>query len=148
MSSGKAPGSKSIPAEAYELVVHYSLGTSPRFTRLCNQENVPQEFKDTLIAHFLQMERIQADLQQPQRHLPAFHCMNNTGQNPAEQPRSTPQGRPVTRETPWIPPRPWNGRFGICCETDAQKCRELNVSLYTTFVDLTKAPDTVSHIWL
>ena len=144
LSSGKAPGADSIPAEIYA-----SGGPklkeclSALFTVMWNQEKLPQDLKDASIIHLYKrkgnrnscdnhrgisllsiagkilarilLNRLNAHLEQDL--LPESQCGFRAGRSTAD--------------------------MIFAARQLQEKCQEQNVGLYTTFVDLTKAFDTV-----
>ena len=157
LSNGKAPGSDAIPAEIYASggpsLVEELLGL---YVEMWKQEVLPQEFKDAAITHLYKnkgnrqvcdnhrgisllaiagkilarilLNRLQTHLESPTQDLP-----------PDEQPSLLPETQCGFRQ----------GRGTVdmifTVRQLQEKCREQNQDLYITFVDLTKAFDTVNR---
>ena len=153
LSTGKAPGSDAIPAEIYK-----TGGTCliAKLTELFNimqqQESIPQEFKDASIVHLYKrkgnrqccdnhrgisllsiagkilarvlLNRLLVHLEQEQGVLPESQCGFREGRGTVD--------------------------MVFAARQLQEKCQEQHQQLYTTFVDLTKAFDTVSRdgLWL
>ena len=91
------------------------------------------------------MERKQAGLWQPQRHVYAFHCRENQGQDPAELSESTPQEWLVARESVWLLSALWNAIYGIHCQAVA---REVSRTEYQPLNHLLGPDQGLWHNWL
>ena len=89
LSSDKAPGAGSIPAEVYAAGGPKLIESlTSLFTTMWTQEKLPQEFKDASIIHLY--KRVQELLRQPPRYLPALHRWEDSSSCPAEPPECTP----------------------------------------------------------
>ena len=146
LSNGKAPGSDSIPAEIYKAggpVLIQKL--TELLQAMWRQEAIPQEFKDASIVHLYKRKgnRQSCDnhrgisllviagkilarvllnrliLHMEDGHLPESQCGFRKGRGTAD--------------------------MIFAARQLQEKCQEQNRDLYTTFVDLTKAFDTVSR---
>ena len=144
LSSGKAPGSDAIPAEIY---ASGSQKVIESLTNLFNimwaQEKIPQELKDASIIHLYK------------RKGNRNNCDNHRGISLLSI-----AGKILARvllnrlnthlEGDLLPESQCGFRSGrstadmiFAARQLQEKCQEQNVGLYTTFVDLTKAFDTV-----
>lgn len=146
LSSGKAPGADSIPAEIYS-------SGGPKLTQcltslfctMWTQEKLPQELKDASIIHLYKRKGNRSS------------CDNHRGISLLSI-----AGKILARillnrlnahlERDLLPESQCGFRAGrstvdmvFAARQLQEKCREQNVGLYTTFVDLTKAFDTVSR---
>nr|VZI05676.1 unnamed protein product [Spirometra erinaceieuropaei] len=122
LSSGKAPGSDAVPAEVYkhggpELMDHLTA----LFQEMWRQGEVPQDFKDATIVHFYKRK--------------GNHqvCDSRRGISLLNIERK-------------ILARHRGTTYMIFAALQLQdKCQEMRTHLYSTFVDLTKAFDTVNR---
>lgn len=144
LSSGKAPGADSIPAEIYtsggpELTVRLTC----LFTAMWTQEKLPQDMKDASIIHLYKRKGNRNS------------CDNHRGISLLSI-----AGKILARvllnrliahlERDLLPESQCGFRAGrstidmiFAARQLQEKCQEQHVGLYTTFVDLTKAFDTV-----
>nr|VZH99100.1 unnamed protein product [Spirometra erinaceieuropaei] len=132
LSSGKAPGSDAIPAEVYKhggplLMDHLTA----LFQEMWRQSEVPQDFKDATIVH---LHKRKGNRQV---------CDNHRGISLLNIP-----GRSSLASCSTASTTIWNRAF--CQKANAapvviEKCQEMRTHLYSTFVDLTKAFDTVNR---
>ena len=146
LSRGKAPGADAIPAEIY------AAGGCLLRSRLCdlfrsmwNQEKLPQDFKDASIIYLYKRKGNRQD------------CNNYRGISLLSI-----AGKILARimlnrltdhlEQGLLPESQCGFRRGrgtvdmiFAARQLQEKCQEQNVNLYSTFVDLTKAFDTVSR---
>ncbi|BHF71434.1 hypothetical protein SprV_0401449200 [Sparganum proliferum] len=133
LSSGKAPGSDAIPAEVYK-----------HGGDVCQGE-VPQDFKDATIVH-LYKRKGNRQLCDNHRGISLLniagkifaHILLNRLNNHLEQgllPESQCGLRRHRGTTDMI----------VAARQLQEKCQEMRTHLYTTFIDLTKAFDTVSR---
>ncbi|BHF65787.1 hypothetical protein SprV_0200880000 [Sparganum proliferum] len=146
LSSGKAPGSDAIPAEVYkyggpQLMDHLSA----LFQEMWRQGEVPQDFKDATIVHLYKRK---GNRQVCDNHR-GISLLNIAGKifarillnrlnNHLEQgllPESQCGFRRHRGTTDMI----------FAARQLQEKCQEMRTHLYSTFVDLTKAFDTVSR---
>lgn len=146
LSNGKAPGSDSIPAEIYQaggpVLVHK---LTELFQTMWQQEVIPQELKDASIVHLYKRKGNRQS------------CDNHRGIS-----LLTIAGKILARvllnrltqhmEDGYLPESQCGFRKGrgtvdmiFAARQLQEKCQEQNRDLYTTFVDLTKAFDTVSR---
>ncbi len=146
LSSGKAPGADSIPAKIYTSGgPQLNRKLTELFQSMWNQEKIPQELKDASIVHLYKRKGNRQD------------CDNHHGISLLSV-----AGKILARillnrlnqhlERGMLPESQcgfWQGRGTIdlifAARQLQEKCQEQNVSLYTIFVDLTKAFDTVSR---
>ena len=153
MSSGKSPGADSIPPEIYK---HGGEQLLCRLTKLCeriwDQEAVPQDFKDAMIVHIFKrkgdraccddhrgisllsiagkivarvlLNRLSAHVQHDGEILPESQCGFRSGRGTTD--------------------------MVFAARQIQEKCREQHQDLYMTFIDLTKAFDSVHRegLWL
>lgn len=146
LSKGKAPGSDSIPAEIYQaggLVLVHKL--TELFQTMWQQEVIPQELKDASIVHLYKRKGNRQS------------CDNHRGISLLAI-----AGKILARvllnrltqhmEDGHLPESQCGFRKGrgtvdmiFAARQLQEKCQEQNRDLYTTFVDLTKAFDTVSR---
>ena len=144
LSSGKAPGADSIPAEIYASGGPIMIRKlTELFQSMWNQEQVPQELKDASIVHLYKRKGNRQS------------CDNHRGISLLSI-----AGKILARvllnrlidhlEDGLLPESQCGFRQGrstadmiFAARQLQEKCQEQNVSLYTTFVDLTKAFDTV-----
>ena len=149
LSHGKAPGADSIPAEIYALGSPTLLDNLLcLFETMWDQEKIPQEFKDASIVHLYKRKGNRNS------------CDNHRGISLLSI-----AGKILARillnrlnahlENGLLPESQCGFRRGrstvdmiFAARQLQEKCREQNVSLLTTFVDLTKAFDTVSRVGL
>ena len=138
---GKAPGSDAIPAEIYKAGrTPVSKKITELFHIMLRKDAIPQEFKDASIIHLLKRK---GNPQLCDNHL---YCQL--------------LGRSLQEfylndhlERSWLIPESQCGFRKDRGITDMiftarqlqEKCQEQNMDLYMTFVDLTKAFDTVSR---
>ena len=153
LSTGKAPGSDAIPAEVYKTGGACLISRlTELFNKMHNHESIPQEFKDASIIHLYKrkgnrqccdnhrgisllsiagkilarvlLNRLLAHLEQEESILPESQCGFREGRGTAD--------------------------MIFAARQLQEKCQEQHQHLYTTFVDLTKAFDTVSRdgLWL
>ncbi|BHF85325.1 hypothetical protein SprV_1002848800 [Sparganum proliferum] len=146
LSSGKAPGSDAIPAEVYkhggpQLMDHLTA----LFQEMWRQGEVPQDFKDATIVHLYKRK---GNRQICDNHR-GNSLLNNAGKifarillnrlnNHLEQgllPESQCGFRRHRGTTDMI----------FAARQLQEKCQEMRTHLYSTFVDLTKAFDTVNR---
>nr|VZI13556.1 unnamed protein product [Spirometra erinaceieuropaei] len=146
LSSGKAPGSDAIPAEVYKhggplLMDHLTA----LFQEMWRQGEVPQDFKDATIAHLYKRK---GNRQVCDNHR-GISLLNIAGKifarillnrlnNHLEQgllPESQCGFRRHRGTTDMI----------FAARQLQEKCQEMRTHLYSTFVDLTKAFDTVNR---
>nr|VZI28302.1 unnamed protein product [Spirometra erinaceieuropaei] len=146
LSSGKAPGSDAIPAEVYkhggpQLMDHLTA----LFQEMWRQGEVPQDFKDTTIVHLYKRK---GNRQVCDNHR-GISLLNIAGKsfarillnslnNHLEQgllPESQCCFRPHRGTTDMI----------FAARQLQEKCQEMRTHLNSTFVDLTKAFDTVNR---
>nr|VZH95819.1 unnamed protein product [Spirometra erinaceieuropaei] len=146
LSSGKAPGSDAIPAEVYnhggpQLMDHLTA----LFQEMWRQGEVPQDLKDALIVHLYKRK---GDRQVCDNHR-GISLLNIAGKifarillnrlnNHLEQgllPESQCGFRRHRGTTDMI----------FAARQLQEKCQEMRTHLYSTFVDLTKAFDTVNR---
>nr|VZI44631.1 unnamed protein product [Spirometra erinaceieuropaei] len=146
LSSGKAPGSDAIPAEVYkhggaQLMDHLTA----LFQEIWRQGEVPQDFKDATIVHLYKRK---GNRQVCDNHR-GISLLNIAGKifarillnrlnNHLEQgllPESQCGFRCHRGTTDMI----------FAARQLQEKCQEMRTHLYSTFVDLTKAFDTVGH---
>ncbi|BHF60457.1 hypothetical protein SprV_0100342200 [Sparganum proliferum] len=146
LSSGKAPGSDSIPAEVYkhggpQLMDHLTA----LFQEMWRQGEIPQNFKDATIVH---LYKLKGNRQVCDNHR-GISLLNIAGKifarillnllnNHLEQgllPESQCGFRRHRGTTDMI----------FAARQLQEKCQEMRTHLYSTFVDLTKAFDTVNR---
>ncbi|BHF69140.1 hypothetical protein SprV_0301218200 [Sparganum proliferum] len=146
LSSGKAPGSDAIPAEVYkhggpQLMDHLTA----LFQEMWRQGEVPQDFKDEII---VQLCKRQGNRQLCDNHH-GISLLNIAGKIFA---RILPN-RPNNHLEQGLLPESQCGFRRHRGTTDIifaarqlqEKCQEMRTHLYSTFVDLTKALDTVNR---
>nr|VZI51693.1 unnamed protein product [Spirometra erinaceieuropaei] len=146
LSSGKAPGSDAIPAEFYKHGGPQLMdNVTAVFQEMLRQGAVPQDFKDATIVHLYK--------QKGNRQL----CDNHGGislQNIAGKIFSLILlNRLNNHLEQGLLPESQCGFRRHCGTTDMifdplqlqEKCQEMRIHLYYTFVDLTKAVDTVNR---
>jgi len=144
LSSGKAPGADSIPAEVYAAGGPKLIESlTSLFTTMWTQERLPQDFKDATIIHLFKRKGFRNS------------CDNHRGISLLSI-----AGKILARvllnrlnahlECDVLPESQCGFRAGrstadmiFAARQLQEKCREQNFVLYTTFVDLTKAFDTV-----
>ena len=144
LSSGKAPGADSIPAEVYASGGPKLTESLTRlFIAMWTQEKLPQDFKDASIIHLYKRKGNRSS------------CDNHRGISLLSI-----AGKILARvllsrlnahlERDLLPESQCGFRVGrstvdmiFAARQLQEKCQEQNVGLYTTFVDLTKAFDTV-----
>nr|VZI02283.1 unnamed protein product [Spirometra erinaceieuropaei] len=146
LSSGKAPGSDAIPAEVYKnggplLMDHLTA----LFQEMWRQGEVPQDFKDATIVH-LYKRKGNRQVCDNQRGISLLNIAGkifarillNRLNNHLEQgllPESQCGFRRHRGTTDMI----------FAARQLQEKCQEMRTHLYSTFVDLTKAFDTVNR---
>ena len=142
LSSGKAPGSDPIPAEIYKA------GGPPVAEKLTElfyiiwrKEAIPEEFKDATIIHLFKRK---GNPQVCDNHrgisllsiagkILARVLLNRLNEHLEQSGASVDSGKTGTID------------MIFTARQLQEKCQEQNVDLYMTFVDLTKAFDTVSR---
>ena len=147
LPNGKAPGADAIPAELYTaggrpLIKHLT----DLFRTMWNQGKLPQEFKDASIVHLYKRKGNRKDcnnhrgiaLLSVAGKILARILLNRLTEH-LEHEVLLPESQCGFRQ----------GRGTVdmifAARQLQEKCREQNVGLYSTFVDLTKAFDTVSR---
>nr|VZI00464.1 unnamed protein product [Spirometra erinaceieuropaei] len=146
LSSGKAPGSDAIPAEVYkhggpQLIDHLTA----LFQEMRRQGEVPQDFKDATIVH-LYKRKGNRQVCDNHRDISLLNIAEkifarillNRLNNHLEQgllQESQCGFRRHRRTTDMI----------FAARQLQEKCQEMRIHLYSTFVDLTKAFDTVNR---
>jgi hypothetical protein len=146
LSSGKAPGSDSIPAEVYAAGGPQLMRKlTDLFQSMWNQEKIPQEFKDASIVHLYKRK---GNRQVCDNHR-GISLLSIAGKILA---RILLNRLTVHLEQGLLPESQCGFRRNrgtvdmiFAARQLQEKCQEQNVNLYTTFVDLTKAFDTVSR---
>ncbi len=146
LSSGKAPGSDSIPAEVYK-----TGGTALTeklhclFLLMWQQETIPQEFKDATIIHLYKRK---GNRQSCDNHR-GISLLSIAGKILARillnrLTKHLEQGLLPESQCGF---RKARGTIDMvfAARLLQEKCQEQNVDLYSTYVDLTKAFDTVSR---
>ena len=146
MTSGKAPGPDAIPAEVYKFggeVMHHQL--TSLFQTMWDQGQLPQDFRDATIVHIYKRKGNRQS------------CDNHRGISLLSI-----AGKILARvllnrllehlEQDLLPESQCGFRAGrgttdmiFAARQLQEKCMEQHCDLYTTFVDLTKAFDTVSR---
>ncbi|BHF85993.1 hypothetical protein SprV_1002917100 [Sparganum proliferum] len=146
LSSGKVPGSDAIPAEVYkhggpQLMDHLTA----LFQEMWRQGEVPQDFKDATIVHLYKRE---GNRQVCDNHR-GISLLNIAGKifariilnrlnNHLEQ-GLLPEGQCGFRR------HRGTTDMTFAARQIQEKCQEMQTHLYSTFVDLTKAFDTVNR---
>ncbi|BHF69333.1 hypothetical protein SprV_0301237700 [Sparganum proliferum] len=145
LSSGKAPKSDAIPAEVYkhdspQIIDHLTA----LFQEMWRQGEVPQNFKDATIVHLYRRKR--------RRQLCDNHrgisFLNIAGKIFARillnRPNHLEQGIPPESQCGF---RRHRGAKDLIFDARQLqvKCQEMRTHVYSTFVDLTKALDTVNR---
>ena len=146
LSDGKAPGSDAIPSEIYKCgSASLTKQLSELFNLIWNQQIIPQEFKDATIVHLYKRKGLRQS------------CDNHRGISLLSI-----AGKILARlmlnrlidhlERDLLPESQCGFRKGrgtvdmiFAARQLQEKCQEQNKALYSTFVDLTKAFDTVSR---
>ena len=147
LPNGKAPGTDAIPAELYAaggppLTKHLA----DLFRTMWNQGKLPQQFKDASIVHLYKRKGNRLDCNNHRgiallsvagkilaRIL--LNCLTEHLEHEVLLPESQCGFRQGRGTVDMI----------FAARQLQEKCREQNVSLYSTFIDLTKAFDTVSR---
>ena len=146
LSSGKAPGSDSIPAEVYK---EGSMALTEKlhqlFQLIWQHETVPQDFKDATIIHLYKRK---GNRQAYDNHR-GISLLSIAGKILA---RVLLNRLTAHLEQGLLPESQCGFRKArgtvnvvIAARQLQEKCQEQNVDLYSTYVDLTKAFDTVSR---
>ena len=144
LSSGKAPGADSIPAEIYASGGRrLTERLTELFQAMWNQEKLPQEYKDASIVHLYKRK---GNRKACDNHR-GISLLSIAGKTLAR----VMLNRLITHlERDLLPESQCGFRSGrstvdmiFAVRQLQEKCQEQNVDLYTTFVDLTKAFDTV-----
>lgn len=105
LSAGKVPGPDVIPAKVFKAGVSTMMQKVKEvFQSMWNEGKVPQQLKDTSIAHMYSWKR----------QLPVF-CWQNLGPHSAEPRHSTSWEETPPRKQVWFPLRRWNCRHDIRC---------------------------------
>ena len=146
LSNGKAPGTDGIPAEIYKKggpVLRTQL--TKLYESFWNKEDMPQELKDASIVHLYKRK---GNRQSCDNHR-GISLLSIAGKILA---RVLLNRLNAHLETGLLPETQCGFRKGrgtvdmiFAARQLQEKCREQNRELYTTFVDLTKAFDTVSR---
>ncbi|BHF60408.1 hypothetical protein SprV_0100337300 [Sparganum proliferum] len=146
LSSGKAPRSDTIPVEVYkgggpQLMDHLTV----LFQEMWRQGEVPQDFKDATIVHLYKRK---GNRQLCDNHR-GISLLNIAGKIFARIPLNRLNNHP---EQGLLPERQCGfGRHRgttdiiFAAHQLQEMCQEMRTHLYTTFVDLTKAFDTVNR---
>eukprot|EP00745_Piridium_sociabile_P007473 TRINITY_DN1490_c1_g1_i7.p1 TRINITY_DN1490_c1_g1~~TRINITY_DN1490_c1_g1_i7.p1 ORF type:complete len:702 (-),score=160.58 TRINITY_DN1490_c1_g1_i7:112-2217(-) len=146
LSNGKAPGADAIPAEMYATGGPLLISQlSDMFRTMWTQGKIPQEFKDASIIHLYKRKGNRQDCNNHR----GISLLSIAGKILA---RVLLNRLTVHLEQGLLPESQCGFRRGrstvdmiFAARQLQEKCQEQNVSLYTTFVDLTKAFDTVSR---
>ena len=146
LPSGKAPGADAKPAEIYKAGGPPVAKMTGLFHTMWTKEAIPQDFKDALIIHLFKRKR-NSHLCDNHRGISLLsiagrvlaRLLLNRLNGHLEQAGLLPESQCGFRKD--------RGTIDlIFTERQLQeKCQEQNVDLYITFVDLTKAFDTVSR---
>ncbi len=146
LSSGKAPGSDAIPAEVYKEGGPVLWAKLHQLIQLIwHQETVPQDFKDASIVHLYKRK---GNRQACDNHR-GISLLSIAGKILAR----VLLNRLITHlENGLLPESQCGFRKGrgtidmvFAARQLQEKCQEQNTNLYSTYVDLTKAFDTVSR---
>ena len=146
LTSGKAPGANSIPAEVYkEGGTALTEKLHQLFQLIWQHETVPQDFKDASIIHLYEHK---GNCQACDNHH-GISLLSITGKALA---RVLLNFLIVHLERGLLPDSQC-GFWKVCRTINMvfaarqlqEKCQEQNADLYSTYVDLTKAFDTVSR---
>nr|VZI23260.1 unnamed protein product [Spirometra erinaceieuropaei] len=146
LSSGKAPGSDAIPAEVYKHGVPLLMDhLTALFQETWRQGEVPQDFKDATIVHLYKRK---GNRQVCDNHR-GISLLNIVGKIFAR----ILLNRLNNHLEQGLLPESQCGFRRHCGTTDRifaahqlqEKCQEIRTHLYSTFVDLTKAFDTVNR---
>ncbi|KAL8568047.1 hypothetical protein ACOMHN_000271 [Nucella lapillus] len=141
MTTGKAPGPDAIPAEVYKTggeTIRNQL--TSLFQSMWKHEHLPQEFRDATIVHIYKRKGNRQS------------CENHRGISIMSMARVLLNRLLEHLEQGLLPESQWGFRAGrgttdmiFAARQLQEKCMEQHRDLYTTFVDLTKAFDTVSR---
>ena len=127
LSNGKAPGPDAIPAEVYKAGGHILVEKlTELFKSIWEQESVPQEFKDASIIHLYKKK---GNRQSCDNHR-SISLLSIAGKILA---------RIILNRLIWH----LDQKELLPARQLQEKCQEQNLDLYLTFVDLTKAFDSV-----
>ena len=146
LSDGKAPGSDAIPSEIYKCgSATLKVKLTELFQMIWNQQIIPQEFKDATIVHLYKRK---GDRRKCDNHR-GISLLSIAGKILAR----LMLGRLIAHlEQDLLPESQCGFRKGrgtvdmiFAARQLQEKCQEQNKALYSTFVDLTKAFDTVSR---
>ena len=146
MSDGKAPGSDGIPSELYKCgSVALTTKLTELFQMIWEQQVIPQEFKDATIVHLYKRK---GDRKNCDNHR-GISLLSIAGKILARLMLN----RLITHlERGLLPESQCGFRKGrgtvdmiFAARQLQEKCQEQNQAFYSTFVDLTKAFDTVSR---
>ena len=146
MSSGKSPGADSIPSEIYK---HGGEQLLLRLTQLCeriwDQEVVPQDFKDAMIVHIFKWKGDRACCDDHQ----GISLLSIAGKIVARVLLNRLSSH-VQHNGQILPESQCGFRAGrgttdmiFAARQIQEKCHEQHRDLYMTFIDLTKAFDSV-----
>ena len=133
------------PLSSVTMFVLFIGKLSRMYQTMCNQETVPQEFKDVSIGHLYKWK---GNMWAYDNHR-GISLLCIAGKILV---RIMPNHLNQHFKQDWLP----ESQCGFCqscgkvdmvfaARQFQEKCQEQNFSLYTTFMDLTKAFDTVSH---
>ena len=143
LSSGKVPGSGAIPAEIYKAGGHPKVEELTQlFHYIWRKEYIPQEFKDASIIH---LHKRKGNAQVCDNHrgisiagkILAKILLNRLNEHLDQA------GLLSESQCGFRKDRGTIDMIFIARSLYHEKCQEQNVDLYMTFVDLTKAFDTV-----
>ena len=146
LSNGKAPGSDAIAAEIYSAGSPEMINKlTVLFSNMWDQEKIPQELKDATILHLYKRK---GDRKSCDNHR-GISLLPIAGKILARVMLNRLQAH---LEDGLLPETQCGFRKGrgtvdmiFAARQVQEKCREQHLDLYTTFVDLTKAFDTVSR---
>ena len=146
LSSGKAPGSDSIPAEVYkECGSALTEKLHQLFVLMWQQETIPQEFKDASLIH-LYKQKGNHQVCDNHRGISLLSVVGKTLARILLNPLTTHLDQGLLPESQCGFRKERGTTDMVFAARQLQeKCQEQNSDLFSTYVDLTKAFDTVSR---
>ena len=143
---GRASGKDDIPAETYKAAGPSAMEVFlDIIQRIWDQEKMLEVLRDALIVTMYKKKGRKADCGNYRgTYFPSVNSKKNLCSYHPEQTHCSFPSQP-TRSPMWIPPWSQHSGHDITVKQVQEKCLEQNLDLYSVFIDLTKAFDTVNR---